>query len=379
MRRGVKRMKKWFVIIGIIVLLFAGGYFVLSFYAVKFIQTQLQKLVGPGFAISEIKVKSTYLSVKGIRYEDPSVKQKLLQVEEVRIFPDLPSFLKGTSRIKELAMIKPSFFFYRSREGVLVGPWIGMGKGEKEREASKEKSGKEPFHLKIGRIRIKQGSIDFEDRKVGEPPARLRLAELNSEINNINYPIVSARSPIELRARIKGSKKEGDLYARGWINPKTMDMETSFKVQEVDIKTFEPYYRKRVLAEIDSGYINMEAEITLKEKRIDAPGQLELADLHLKEEGTVLWIPAKILVSFLKEKGNRIQIQFHVKGDMGDPQFDLQETFLTRIAVSLAEVLGIPIKGVGEIIFKGTGKGAEGLIKGLKSFEELFKKKKEKE
>jgi hypothetical protein len=63
---------------------------------------------------------------------------------------------------------------------------------------------------------------------------------------------------------------------------------------------------------------------------------------------------------------------------LDDPQFNLQETFLTRIAISLAEALGIPIKVVGTGVIKGTEKGAEGLIEGVKSLEELFKKKKEK-
>jgi hypothetical protein len=65
-----------------------------------------------------------------------------------------------------------------------------------------------------------------------------------------------------------------------------------------------------------------------------------------------------------------------VKGNMDDPKFNLQETFLTRIAISFAEALGIPIKIVGETVFEGSGKGMEGLAEGLKSIEELFKKKK---
>jgi hypothetical protein len=182
-----------------------------------------------------------------------------------------------------------------------------------------------------------------------------------------------------LKGKIKGRKKEGHIYTKGWIDLKTTDMEISFDVKEIEVKTFEPYYRKRVSAEIEAGYIDMDAKIAVKKKTIDAPGHLELADLRIKEgSGTVLWIPAKTLVSLLRDKGNRIQVAFHMKGNMDDPQFSLQEAFLTRVAVSLAETLGIPIKVVGETILKGTGKGAEELVEGLKSIEKLFKKKKEK-
>ena len=70
-------MKKWFILIGILAVLFIGGYFVLSFYAVKFIQPHLQKVMGPGFTLEEIKLKTTYLSAKGIQYEDPRFKTKI--------------------------------------------------------------------------------------------------------------------------------------------------------------------------------------------------------------------------------------------------------------------------------------------------------------
>jgi hypothetical protein len=180
-----------------------------------------------------------------------------------------------------------------------------------------------------------------------------------------------------LKGRIKGEKKEGNIFSEGWIDLKTTDMETSFKVQEVDITIFKPYYRKRVSAEVEAGRIDMETKISVKKRMIDAPGQLNLFGLRIKEGGTVLWIPAKVLISLLRDKGNRIQIRFHVKGNMDDPQFSLQETFLTRVAVSMAEALGLPIKVVGETILGGTGKGAEGLIEGLRSIEKLFKRKKE--
>jgi hypothetical protein len=373
-------MKKLFIITGIVAVLLVGGYLVLSFYAVKFVQTQLQKVIGPGFTATEIKIKPTYLSTKGIQYEDLHLKQRFFQIEELRIYPNPLSLLRGSLRIKEILILRPSFFFYRSREGVLIGPWVSMGKKEKDREISKEGEKKEgePIHIKIDRFLIQKGSVDFEDRKIGEPPAQIGLRGLDFKINDIQYPFISTRSPVELKLKMRGSKKEGGLETKGWIDLKTMDMEVTLKVHEIEVKTFEPYYRKRVSAEIDTGYINMEAKIGVRKKMIDAPGEMELTDLRIKEEGTVFWIPAKSLLSLLKDRGNRIKVRFHVKGNMDDPQFKIEEAFLTRVAISLAGALGIPIKVVGETIFGGSGKGAEGLVEGLKSIEELFKKKKEK-
>ena len=379
MRRG-RDLKKWFILIGVIAIFLIGGYFVLSFYAVKFVQARLQKVVGPGFTIAEIKIKPTYLSAKGIQYQDPLSQKRIFLIEEMRVYPALSSLLKSTLNIRECMILQPSFFFYRTREGSFVGPWPTVEKEEKDKEISedREKKGKESVLVKIDRFRIRKGSVDLEDRKIAEPPAQIQLRELDLELKNIEYPLISSHSFIELKGKIEGRKKEGNLYTKGWIDLKTTDMEISFDVKETEVKTFEPYYQKRVSAEIETGYIDMDAKITVKKKAIDAPGHLELVNLRIKEgSGTVLWIPAETLASLLRDKGNRIKVAFHVKGSMDDPQFSLQEAFLTRVALSLAETLGIPIKVVGETVLKGTGKGAEGLIESLRSIEKLFKRKKE--
>ena len=371
-------MKKWFIVMGIIALILVGGYLALSFYAVKFIRVQLQNVMVPGLTVAEIKIKPTCLSAKGIEYEDPQSNRKIFQIEEMSIYPDIRSSLKGSLRIRQWAIRQPSFFFSRSREGVFIGPWVGKEKGGKEKKTLPEEKKGKPIHIRIDRIRIEKGSFDLEDRKPGEPPANIQLRDLDLEIADIQFPSVSSHSPIRFEGKMKGRVKDGKIHVKGWIDIKTTDMAISLDVQEIDAKLFEPYYRKRVSAEIESGYVNMESKIAVAKRMIDAPGHLELVDLRIKEGGgTVLWIPADTLISLLRDKGNRIKVEFHVKGNLDNPQFNLQETFFTRIAVSLAEALGIPIKVVGGDVIKGTEKGAEGLMEGVKSLEKLFKRKKE--
>jgi hypothetical protein len=363
-------MKKRLSLIGILVVLLIGGYFVLTFYAVKFIQPRLQTVMGPGLTLEEIKLKTTYLSARGIQYEDPRSKQRFFQAEEIRIYPSLLSLLRKSLLIKEVAVLRPSFFFYRSREGHMVGPWVMPEKGNEESETSEEeKKRRGAFGVQIGRIRIQKGSIDFEDRKIGDLSPRMKWRELDFEIRDIRYPLTSLHSPVELMGKMKGKAQEGSITVKGWIDAKTMDMETSLRIREIEVKTFEPYYRKRVTAEIESGTVDMDSRIAVKEKRIDAPGELDLINLHIKEGGgTVFWIPAETLVPLLEKKGHRVKAKFHVKGDLENPQFNLQETFLTQVGISLAQTLGIPIKVIGEEILWDTLKGEKG----------LFKKKKEK-
>jgi hypothetical protein len=204
------------------------------------------------------------------------------------------------------------------------------------------------------------------------------LKELDLEIKGIRYPFASIHSLIDLKGKMKGRTREGTISLRGWIDLKTMDMENSLEVLEMELDTFKPYYRRKVSAEIDSGHMNMDSEITVRGKRFDALGKMDLVNLHVKGGGTVFRIPAETVASLLDQKKHQIRVPFHVKGNLEDPRFSLQETFLTQIAFSLAEGLGLPLISVGESVLGDTGKETEGLVEGLKSIEEMFKKKKEK-
>jgi hypothetical protein len=373
-------MKKWLVAGGIILILLVAGYVVLSFYAVKFIQPQLQKMMRPGLTVAKIEIRTTHLSAQKIEYEDPQLKQRFLQIEEVRIYPSLFSFLKGNLKVREILVLRPSFFFHRSPAGTVVGPWFPTEKRGKDEGVpfEKERTEKEPS-VEIDRIRTVKGSAGFEDQAYGRPPLSIQLKELDFKLENIRYPIVSAPSPFELQGKMEGRRKEGRFEAKGWIDLQTTDTEIFLKVHDVEVKTFEPYYHKRVTAEIESGTIDVEAIINLKQKRIDAPGVMKLIDLRIKEEGTVFWIPAKTLVSLLNNKGNSVKGKFHVKGNMNDPKFNLQENILTQMAFSFGEALGLPVRSLGEMIMGGTGKEAEGLSEGFRSMRELFRKKEKKE
>jgi len=372
-------MKKWSVLLGLVVIILIGGYLGLSYYGVKLIRPQLQKMLGPGFTLKEIQVRLTHLSMKGIQYEGLHTRKKYLWIEEMKVYPAILSLFFGPLRIRDVTIREPSLSFYRTKEGVFVGPWaVPEKKGKGEPRGDQEQKEREHVFLKIDRLRIQKGSVDFEDWKQGEPPARLKLSDIDLEMKEIQYPFRSTRSPVELKGRLEGkTKKGGEILTKGWINLKTADMETSLNVREIELKLFEPYYRKKVSAEIDSGSMTMDARITLKEKFIDAPGKLELADLHIKEgEGTVFWIPAKTLISLLKEKRGRIPVSFHMKGSLEDPKFNLQETLLTRVALSLLDAVGVPIKVVGEEILEKTIQGEKGLLEELRHLERQFKKKK---
>lgn len=368
-------MRKGGLILASFVVLLVAGFLAVSYTGGRLIRTRLEQATRPGLRVGEIHVKPTHLSLKGIHYEDPTSKKRLLQIEEVKIYPSLLSVLGGVVQIRRCTLLKPSFFLYRSREGVFLGPFPkaeneGHETGEKAGEgASKgEKKKAVAAAVEIDRLEIQKGSLDFEDQKTEGATAYLQVRDMDLEMKDLQYPFASVHSPFELKGKFKGITKEGDLSSKGWVDLQTADMEMTLRMREIDLITFEPYYRKRVTAEIMSGHVGLDARINIRKRLIDAPGEMDLVNLRVKEgRGSVLYIPAKSLIQMLKEKGNRVKVRFRIKGNLDDPQFNLRENVATRLTLALAESLGFPVTVVGEGAAGTTARGARGPVEGLKS------------
>jgi hypothetical protein len=356
--KGDWKMRKGGLILASIAVLVVAGFLALSYMGCRLIRTRLEQAMGPGLRVGKINVKPTHLSLKGIYYEDPVSMKRVCQIEEMKIYPSLLSALGGdrTVQIRKCMILKPSFFLYRSREGSLIGPFPKAGKErterpEKAQEGSSggEKRKVEAATVRIDRLQIEKGSLDFEDQRTEGSTAYLQLRDMDLEMKDLQYPLVSVHSPVELKGKFKGMTKEGSLSSKGWIDLHTTNMEMTLRTREIELRAFEPYYRKKVTAEISSGHVDLDARITIRKHLIDAPGEMDLVNLQVKEgSGSVFYIPAKSLSRMLKNKGNRVKVRFRIKGDLDDPRFNLRENVASRLTIALAESLGLPVTVVGE-------------------------------
>lgn len=87
-------------------------------------------------------------------------------------------------------------------------------------------------------------------------------------------------------------------------------------------------------------------------------------------------VPRHAVVASLKDKDNKIVVNFVLEGDINNPQFSLNEALSTQLAASMAETLGVSLggvaKGVGTLGQKGVeaagdaGKGPVQLFEGQK-------------
>jgi hypothetical protein len=147
----------------------------------------------------------------------------------------------------------------------------------------------------------------------------------------------------------------------------------------MDLAGISPYLSRSGDVKVLGGTLDVDVASEVKKGRIRATGRITLTDLELAPSpglfGTFMGVPREAVLAFLRDRENRIALDFVLEGDMSDPRFTLHEAFSRKIAASMAETLDVGIKGVAEGAGTLGRKGADAagdVVKGVGNAVEQF-------
>lgn len=189
--------------------------------------------------------------------------------------------------------------------------------------ASASSSNAAPLALRIGAIKIRDGSGHFADFSL-RPAFATAVQELNGEIGTLDN-----RSKQPAKVDIKGKV---DRYApvsiTGGLTPfdplQTLDIATSFK--HVELTTLTPYSGKFAGYRIRKGRLNLDLHYRINDGRLEARNQVVLEQLQLGERvdsPDAVDLPIRLAVALLQDSQGNIDIDLPVSGDLNDPQFSV--------------------------------------------------------
>ncbi len=123
---------------------------------------------------------------------------------------------------------------------------------------------------------------------------------------------------------------------------------------------------------MQQGTLDLDLESEVRANRLRAPGKVVILDLEFAQAkgalDTFMGVPRGAVVNFLKNRENKIAVNFVLEGDINNPRFALNEAFATRLASGLAESLGVSLRGVTEGVGSLGQKGVQaggGAVKGV--------------
>jgi len=355
-------MKRWQVIVVAVVV--ALGMAVIAGYrmGVRILQARIVDALGPGSRLTELKVNWFSIEILGLSIDAPKgwPAARTLEAERITIVPDLRTLFSDQIRISSIVVDKPYLSMLRNPGKLIMVP--SLTEKEKQAKAADSESGAARA-LTISTIELKGGSLDLYDATVSRPPLKVRMEEIEAVIRDVAVP-AAEKTRFEIGGIVKGVKRDGRAKLSGWVGPGARDSSSRVLLEAVDLVPLQPYLIKKNEAQVARGTLDLNLASEVRNNNLDGKGKIVLQDLELARSGgyfdTFMGLPRNAVINFLKDNHNAIDVDFTLKGNTNNPSFSLNENLSTRIAMSMANQLGVSIRGVAEGLSTLGRKGAEG-------------------
>jgi hypothetical protein len=217
--------------------------------------------------------------------------------------------------------------------------------------------------VSIGKIELIDSVVEFFDATVRQPALKIRLEQINATVEKFQLPDLKGQSKIAIDGILKGVKHDGKISINGPIELASKESELTTRLRGVDLVALQPYLIKAAETGVSKGTLDLDLKSTVQKGILHAPGTLTLNGLELAStgSGSFMGMPRSAVVSTMKDKNGQISIKFTLDGNINDPHFSLNESFMTRIGSSMAGSLGVSIEGLA----KGVGSAGGGIAKGV--------------
>lgn len=330
--------------------------------AVRQLRAQIETALGPRASVGALNAGWTGVEVLDLRIKGAAgwPADDELRARRVHVRPDLRSLFGGPWRIATVRVEDAYLSALRTRDGKthVLPALLDDRKSGRATATGGEPPTSGPL-VEIGRIEVDAARLDFFDASVRQPALRLRVEQLDAQVENLSLPALDKPLDLKVSGTFKGPQRDGKIALDGDYTPATRDANVHARFAGVDLLALQPYLLKVADSGVRRGSLDLELRATVQNNKLKAPGKLTLTNLELASDGplaTFAGVPRKAVLAAMTDKG-RLEVKFTLEGRLDDPSFSLNENLATKIASGMAESLGVSLSGV----VKGLG----GVVKGL--------------
>ena len=331
--------------------------------AVHQLRSQIETALGPRASIGAINAGWTGIELLELRIKGASgwPADDELRARRVHVRPDLRSLFGGPWRIAKVRVEDAYLSALRTRDGKthVLPALLDDRKSSRTAPARREPPAASGPLIEIGQIEVDAARLDFFDASVRQPALRLRVEQLDGEVEHLVLPALDKPFELKVSGVFKGPQRDGKIAIDGHYTPATHDANVHARFAGVDLLALQPYLLKVADSGVRRGSLDLDLRATVLNDRLKAPGKLTLTNLELASDGplaTFAGVPRKAVLAAMTDKG-RLEVKFTLEGRLDDPSFSLNENLATKVASGMAESLGVSLSGV----VKGLG----GVVKGL--------------
>jgi hypothetical protein len=220
-------------------------------------------------------------------------------------------------------------------------------------EAKPEQSGEMPRNVKIGKVTLQGGTIDFTDRFI-KPNYSAKMLNIAGSITGLSAEEIS-RATVDLRGNLGyGSPIE----ISGQINPLIKDLFADVKLsfKDIELSPVSPYSSKYVGHPIQKGKLTFDVAYLIDKRKLDAQNKVLIDQLTFGERvesPDAIKAPVTLAVSLLTDRKGQINLDIPVSGSLDDPQFKVWPIIWKVIVNLITKAVTAPFTLIASLIGGG--------------------------
>lgn len=182
---------------------------------------------------------------------------------------------------------------------------------------------------KVNRLGIYRGDLRYNDYSINEKfsvaanPLTVIADDVNSNKKRVSVVLNT------------GIKPYGNFRIALSINPKdSSDFELTYNLQKVNATLLNPYLISLSSFPLDRGSIEFKGNCNVKNGVIKSDNHLLVIDPRITKRlknNKNKWLPLKLIMFFVRERGNAIDYEIPITGNLKDPKFHLRDVIFDII------------------------------------------------
>jgi len=342
---------------------FIAGLLVLAYNANHILKYELRQFLGKGFAVDDISLRWGVVEARNIRFLRPDNKEAF-SIKNLDMRANMLGLLQQKNVISDVTLDTPLLFLEINKNGEVIFPWPSRDMDPAKAGSQRKPSDKTATSFLINKFEIEDGALDYLDRKISATPVLIQLKEIDATLRNVSMPPDNRISSYKLNAAVSGKTKKGSISSIGAVNLITKDTKAQLIIRDLDLTLLRPYYEKKGDVEVTQGLLSLDSEIAIKNSRINTTGKITIRDLQFKQSGgRFLGLPLLAVMKLLKDSNNQIVLDFTINGDLKNPKFNITDSIVQKLSLSLARSLGMPLEAIGKSVFDLGGSALKKIFK----------------
>jgi len=184
-------------------------------------------------------------------------------------------------------------------------------------------------NYKVNRLAIYKGNFTYNDYTLNE-----KFSISASPIDIIADSIDKNNTRVKLLFN-SGLKPFGDAKVYLSINPKdSSDFDLNYNITKLPISLFNPYLIKYTSFPVDRGSVELKGTWHVKNGIINSNNHLLVIDprvnKRIKNKNTK-WIPLRLVMFFIRERGNIIDYEIPITGNLNKPNFIFKDAIFDAL------------------------------------------------